>query len=102
MLEHLGAAEIDALVECGALGAEADAKDAITLDGIAAVAQQVTHGPGGSGADLYGADQFRRIVGMDAGGGFRVEAAQQTPQGSGAMAAAQPFAQPLVTLRPGE
>ena len=39
---------------------------------------------------------------MDAGGGFGIEAAQQTPECGGALAAAQPLAQRLVTLGPGK
>src|ERR1039457_5506340 len=102
LLEHAGASRIDAIVKGGARGAEAEAQDAVALEGVTAMEQKLAHGAGGGGADLDGADQLGLIVGMDAEGGFGVEAAQQTPERSGTAAVAQPLAKVLVALRAGE
>src|SRR5208283_671957 len=98
LVEHAGAAGVDVIVEGGALGAESEAQDAVALDGIAALAQKLAHGAGGGGADLDGADELGLVVGVDAQGGFRVEAAQQTPERGGTAAMTQAVAKVLVAL----
>ena len=80
LLEHGGAAAIDAIVKQAALRAEAEAQDAVTLEPIAAISQEFAHGAGRSGADLDGADELWLIVGMNAARGFGIQTAKQTPE----------------------
>ena len=60
--------------------------------------QELAHGAGRRGADLDGADELGLVVGMNAESGFGIEAAQQSPERSGAAAMTQAAAKILVAL----
>ena len=71
-------------VERVAVGHEADFQESIALQRIAAFAKQLAHGPARQQADFERAGDFRDVVGVNLGGRFAVEAAQQAVQRTGA------------------
>ncbi len=93
--------DVERLVEGIAIGHEADFQGAIALEGIAAFAEELAHGTARQQADFQGAGDFGDVVGVNPGGRFAVEAAQQAVQRSGAarLAGGEAVAQRLVARR---
>ncbi len=101
--EHLGAALIQPLIERGAGRVEADAQQAEAGEGIAG--QHLRHGLARGEADLDGADELGRVVGVDARGRCGIEAGEQAMQPGAAVAlgaAAKALAQVFLASGAGE
>jgi hypothetical protein len=103
--EHLSGASVEAFVESGTGRIEADAEDAVAGEGIAAGLPGIGERLAGGEADFEGADELGLVVGVDARGGGGIEAAEESVQPGGAMAAsacAEAVAEAFGALRTGE
>ena len=74
--KHLGGAVVDACVEFGARGVEAEAEDTEASERIVRLFPLAGDGLTGSECDFDGADDFRRIVGVDEADRCGIEASE--------------------------
>ena len=103
--EHGFGALVEALVELGAGGIEADAEETEAGEGIAALGEGGGDRLAEGEADLDGADELGGVVGVNALGGEGVEAGEDAVQPAGAVAgeaAGEAGAEMLLARRAGE
>ena len=106
--KHLGGSAVEPVIESRARRVEADAQEAEAGEWVAGfflVSQHLRERFTSREANFNGANQFRRVVGVNALGGGRIEPVEQPMQPAFAVplaAALQPNSQLLLPLGPGK